>query len=116
MSSLVELAKDILRQAEALEGQMKSINEPLPTLEAGSPWCYPDSVKYPEIWTVRQSLANMSKHMLHLSLGPADTIRYMVGKFIGVCLYRLVIDFHVKARKHVIFHCSRSWTVLTYRH
>jgi hypothetical protein len=80
MSSLVELAKDILQQAEILEKQLQDIDAPQPSLEEGGPWRYPSSVEHPEIWITRESIATMSKSLLQLSLGPADMIRYMAGK------------------------------------
>jgi hypothetical protein len=80
MSSLVELAKSILQQAEVLEKQLQDIEAPEPSLEEGGPWHFPSSVDHPEIWITRESIATMSKSLLQLSLGPADMIRYMVGK------------------------------------
>jgi 6-hydroxytryprostatin B O-methyltransferase len=80
MSPLVELAKDILQQAERLEKQLQDIDAPQPSLEEDGPWRYPSSVEHPEVWVIRESIATMSKRLLQLSLGPADMIRYMVGK------------------------------------
>jgi hypothetical protein len=113
MSSLVELAKDILRQAESLEKQLQDIDAPQPSLEESSPWRYPSSVEHPGIWITRESIATMSKSLLQLSLGPADMIRYMVGKDVQL-RHLLVVNAFVKVLSDVICHYSKSWTTLTF--
>jgi hypothetical protein len=80
MPLLVELAEDILRQAQILQKQLENVDAPQPSLEASGSWHYPSSVEHPEIWIVRESIATMSISILQLSLGPADMIRHIAGK------------------------------------
>ncbi|KAF2101188.1 S-adenosyl-L-methionine-dependent methyltransferase [Rhizodiscina lignyota] len=79
MAELVKLAKELLRHAEQLESQLKEIQAPEPSLEAGGPAMYPDSVRYPEIYKSREAVADKSKRLLQLSAGPADTLRAIAG-------------------------------------
>lgn len=80
MSSIVELAKEILRQAEILESQLQEINAPQPSLEQSGPSRYPSSIDHPEIWVTRESIATMSRNIFQLSLGPVGMLMHMTGK------------------------------------
>jgi 6-hydroxytryprostatin B O-methyltransferase len=79
MGLLVELAKDVLKNAEQLERQLDKAGAPRPSFEVGIPATYPPESKHPEIFETRHAIANASKAIHDLSLGPSDVLQYITG-------------------------------------
>jgi 6-hydroxytryprostatin B O-methyltransferase len=79
MGLLVDLARDILKNAELLEQQLEQASQPQPSFEAGTPASYPPESKHPEVFETRHAIINASKAVHDLALGPSDVLQYITG-------------------------------------
>ncbi|KAF2679832.1 hypothetical protein K458DRAFT_434733 [Lentithecium fluviatile CBS 122367] len=79
MGHLVELSRQILHHAQALESQLEAAAAPQPSLTSGGPALYPTPSTHPQIFTTRSTLVDASKEMCQLALGPGDALRSMIG-------------------------------------
>lgn len=73
--SLVDLAKEILRNAETLEAELDKAGLPQPSTAVNGPLQYPKASEHSAVYNAREGLVLASEAMLNLSRGPAETMR-----------------------------------------
>jgi 6-hydroxytryprostatin B O-methyltransferase len=103
MGLIVELAKEVLKNAEQLEQQLEQAGAPQPSFEAGSPATYPPESQHPAIFETRYAIVNASQAIHDLALGPSDVLQYITGAA-RMHAYALRVIEHYDIPRHVPKH------------
>ena len=77
--SLVDLAKDILRQATTLQAELDKQSLPQPSFAPDGRRNYHDILFHPSAMAARAKLIDAAKAMHTLALGPADALRGIIN-------------------------------------
>lgn len=94
--SLVDLAKEILRNAETLQAELDKAGLPQPSTAVDAPLQYPKASEHPAIYNSREGLVMASQAMLELSRGPAETMRAKMGpERLFTPLLQVIVRFEI---------------------